>query len=216
MKPRSPQWINNWSQKKYQRLYPDFYVYGYGSDAEPATSYWMATLLDPMGERFCEGVKILDYGCGCARLFNFITGYLKEFRYFGAEPEGGKELKIAKAFFDDDPRALFISCESAILSKVVLSCDAVILGSIFTHLLTEKCESILESLWPIVDNGGMIIFTAMFKPEAQAIRSGAHGFKDCYGVSFQRNGWIEDLERKFSHEIPQVDTFQDHYIFRIQ
>ena len=216
MKSNNPQWINKWANKKCSRPYPDFYIHGYGSDSEPMTSYWMASLLNPMGDQFKEGVAILDYGCGGARLFNFIAGYLKNFNYIGAEPRGSKELKIARAFFEDDPRALFITCESAIMSKVVLSCDVVILGSIFTHLLAEKCESILKSLWPVVDNGGMIIFSAFFKPEAEATRPGAHGFEDCYSVSFQRSDWIKDLEQKFSHKILRVDKFQDHHIFRIQ
>lgn len=215
----NPQWINKWSQKKYPRLYPDFCVHGFGTDGEPGTSYWMATLLDPMGEYFREGVTILDYGCGCARLFNFITGYLKDFKYYGAEPEGGQEIEKAELYFKDDPRAFFMTCEEAIKSKEAMSCDVVILGSIFTHLLEGKCEAILESLWPIIDNGGMIIFTAIFKQEAQAIKPGAHGFKDCYGVSYQRIGWIEDLEQKFSCEIICVNKFQTgvlQNIFRIQ
>ena len=119
MESNSSQWINKWAQNKYPRLYPDFYVYGFGTDAEPGTSHWMASLLDPMGERFKEGVTILDYGCGCARLFNFITGYLKDFKYYGTEPTGSKELEKAKSFFEDDPRAIFMTCESAVMSKDV-------------------------------------------------------------------------------------------------
>lgn len=219
MNLNSPAWTERWSKDKYQRLYPNFYVYGYGSDSEPASSCWMATLLAPMGERFREGIRVLDYGCGGGRLFNFMTGQLRSFMYYGAEPAGGKELAVAESYFKSDPRAKFMTCEEAVESEEVLSCDAVILGSIFTHLLEEKCESILRSIWPIVDGGGMIIFTAIFRPEAEAHRPGAHGFDDCYAISFMREGWIEDLERKLSRKVEEVDTYLArvlHRVYRIQ
>jgi|GEM_PF-5771219 len=221
MNGKSKAWIEKWSRQKNPRMYPDFYVTGYGSDYEWATSYWMATLLEPLGDRFSEGVKLLDYGCGCARLFNFMTGYLKDFTYIGAEPEGGKELDVAKKYFSSDSRATFITCEEAIKSKEVMNPDAVILGSIFTHLLQDTCEKILESLLPIVNKGGIIVFTALFKPQAIAFRPGAHGFDNCYGVSFQKEGWIEELEEKFTCKIENAEMFETghgvtHEVFRIQ
>jgi len=220
MRNKSPQWINKWKLQKYPRLYPDFNVYGFGTDAEPGTSYWMSTLLDPLEDLFKEGMTILDYGCGGARLFNFITGYLEDFRYIGAEPLDGRELGIAKSYFEKDPRALFMTCKEAIASKAVLSCDVVILGSIFTHLLQKKCEQILESLFPVVDRGGMIVFTAMFEKTARvAGKGGCHDLADCYRKSFQKEDWIEELQQKYSRKIELVDKFACgviQHVFRIK
>ncbi len=39
---------------KYPRLILNLYVYGYGQDEEPNSTGWMASLIRPMGERFCE------------------------------------------------------------------------------------------------------------------------------------------------------------------
>ena len=221
MKGEDGLWIEKWSKQNYPRKYPDFSVPGYGSDYESATSVWMATLLDPLGNRFVEGIKLHDYGCGCARLFNFMTGFLKDFTYIGTEPEGSQEMYLAKRFFGDDPRAIFMSCEDAVKSEEVMASNAVILGSIFTHLLQDTCEDILKSLLPVIEKNGIIVFTVLFKPKAEAHRPGAHGFANCYGVSFQKEGWIEELENKFACKIEHVDIFETghgvtHDVFRIK
>lgn len=218
MNGKDSRWIDKWSKQKFGRLYPDFYVFGYGTNSEPGTSCWMATLLDPLGSRFCEGINLLDYGCGCARLFNFMTGYLQNFRYFGAEPEGSREIEIAKRYFRQDPRTKFMSCDEAVISEDAMNSDAVILGSIFTHLLPETCEEILKKLLPVTNKGGIIIFTALLKPQAEARGPGAHGFANCYGVSFQSEAWIGELEAKFACKIEYADDFEagvNHKIFRI-
>lgn len=208
MNGRSKEWTENWVNQKHERMYPNFHVPGYGSDYEFATTYWMASLLDPMRERFKEGVSILDYGCGGGRLFNFMTGYLKDFTYYGAEPEESREMKVAKGYFEKDPRSVFLSCEDSLKSKDAMSCDAVILGSIFTHLLEDHCEKILNNLLPVIENGGMIIFSALFKLNGKVRSPGAHGMKDCYGIVYQRNAWIEEIKKKYSFNIEEAGDFE--------
>ena len=36
----------------------------FGTDEEPSSSLWMASLSEAMGESFREGMAVLDYGCG--------------------------------------------------------------------------------------------------------------------------------------------------------
>jgi SAM-dependent methyltransferase len=193
---------------KYPRLIPDFYCVGCGTDAEPGTTGWMASLIRPMGERFREGVRIIDYGCGYGRLFNFITGHLRDFHYYGAEPLGGRYLDTAISYFGMDPRATFLTCEEVVKSPEILKSDAVILGSVFTHLRPVTCEYILSTLWPIVTNGGMIIFSVMMKPGISFFQPGAYGFQDCYGQSFQTKEWIRSLETKFERPIDNYGKFE--------
>lgn len=185
---------------RYERLIPGFYVYGYGTDSEPMSSHWMASLIAPLGDRFREGVRILDYGCGGGRLFNFITGHLRDFHYYGAEPAGGKELDVAQSFFGADPRATFLTCEETIATLDEIRPDAVILGSIFTHLLPETCERILDSLMPVVERGGMVVFTTFVDPELTYRGPGAHGFDDCYAIVSHSAAWLESLREKYHVE----------------
>lgn len=206
---------------KFQRLIPDFFVYGYGTDAEPGTTEWMISLVAPLGARLREGIRILDYGCGGGRFFNFLTGYLADFHYYGAEPAGGKELAIAKSFFEADPRATFLACEEAVARLDELQPDAVILGSVFTHLRAETCERIVESLMPVVERGGSIVFSAMFADKADYGGAGAHGFADCYGAAYQDWGWPERLEQRVGRPVKRVGKFDvagitSHLIFIIE
>ena len=180
-----------------RRFRPDFYVLGYGTDSEPRSTDWMASLVAPMGERFRDGVRVLDYGCGGGRLFNFMTGLLADFHYYGAEPEGGKELDVARSFFGGHPKATFLTCEEAVARLDEIRPDAVILGSIFTHLMPDHCERILDSLMPVVERGGSIIFTTFVEPELSHSGPGAHGFADCYAIVRHSEEWIARLRTRY-------------------
>src|SRR4051794_24180762 len=57
----------------------------YGTDEEPGSSLWLASLSAAMEAHFRQGVTIFDYGCGAGRYADFIRQRLHRFGYFGVE-----------------------------------------------------------------------------------------------------------------------------------
>jgi ubiquinone/menaquinone biosynthesis C-methylase UbiE len=59
----------------------------YGADSAEASDNWFTALSNAAGQSFCEGMVMLDYGCGCGRYANWISRRIKDFTYYGLEPE---------------------------------------------------------------------------------------------------------------------------------
>lgn len=177
-----------WQALRFPPLYDHFCVGGFGSDEEPYSSLWMASLSAAMGSRFAEGMRVLDYGCGAGRYCNFLSGRLKEFTYYGVEPrdaqniDGVSTLEIAKHWFGKEPRAKFDAIEDIDLADVLTHTDVVLLGSVFTHLLFEHATQIFDTLKSILDHG-IIVFSLILRDEPQYCVAGMHNLADCYAVA---------------------------------
>ena len=70
----------------YPQIAPGFCQSGFGEPNEPESSLMCAAFARAMGEYFTEGVCLLDYGCGAGRFCNFMSGWLRVFKYIGLEP----------------------------------------------------------------------------------------------------------------------------------
>jgi len=222
MGPDDERWITRWSRSHYPRTCPEFPVIGKGYvNEEPTNSYWMASLVDPLEDRFREGIRILDYGCGMGRLANFISGYLKEFLYLGVEPPGNTKLVTARPLFNHDPRIRFAEIGSPGEELAARQFDAAILGSVFTHLLPDTCRCILEHLLPIVEGGGIIIFSAFLDDKLTYYKSGVYGFPNCYHRAYLPYSWIDEMGQALGRAIRREGRFDcygitTHFIFSIR
>ena len=75
MRLTDPLWIDKWSKTTFAPRPRDFstavrrqarrkQLGSFGTDQEPASSLWLASLSEALGDGFREGMRILDYGCG--------------------------------------------------------------------------------------------------------------------------------------------------------
>src|SRR6266705_4055045 len=124
MRLTDPLWTEKWSQIKFTPRLRDFSAairaaaaaddFGlFGSDEEPGSSLWLASLSEAMGTSFREGLTDLDYGCGAGRYAQFLRQRLKRFAYDGLERPGSdfrhgeKALAAARKLFRFDRRVRF-------------------------------------------------------------------------------------------------------------
>jgi len=184
---------------------------GFGTDDEPGSSLWLASLSEAMGASFREGINILDYGCGAGRYAEFLRQRLEHFGYFGLEKPGSsfqhgeKSVAAAEDIFNGDNRISFGLIGSAFEASALARADVVVLGSIFTHVDFEELKLILEKFEPIVRRGGKVVFSIFIADTYRLEASGAYGFADCYGRAWftteqlrglcDESGWVT-IERE--------------------
>ena len=147
-------WKDFWENTDYESIVenPPKIAYG-GTNTEPLASQGMAYFLEACKDKFKEGFTVLDYGSGAGILSNFLSERLKDFNYYGLEPDSnhGKErIEIGSKLFKDE--RVFLG----IIEKDLEFClskkpDAIILISVFTHLKIEDTKSILDNLIKVFD-----------------------------------------------------------------
>src|SRR5258708_1881971 len=169
MLPTDGKWQDKWSQTAYPPINSNPNIPAcYGTDAEPWSSVWLASLCEGLGPSFSEGIRLLDYGCGAGRLCNFISQRLRDFHYFGLEPAthfGEMGIGFANDNFGADPRVSFGSISSPLEKKAIDTATAVVLVSVFTHLAFSNFERICDRFALILLKGGVVSFSAFLADE---------------------------------------------------
>lgn len=231
MKLTDPLFADWQARACYPAMVPNFTTTGYGADAEPVTSLWLASLSQGIGDRFREGLKVLDYGCGRGRYFNFLCKYFCDFTYYGVEMLVGRkapfteELAVAIRTFACDPRAHFAEIGSAGETEALKNADVVVLGSIFTHLTIGHSWTVLDKLLPIVYNrSGIIVFSAILAKHYNVSgAAGSYGLKDCYHTVYNTAEQYEKFCAARNVALKQVDVYDqptaqhlNHTIYRIE
>lgn len=141
-------WQNFWNIESASPIckYPPANLYG-GTNQEPLASIGMSCFLDAVKPKFKENFSVIDYGCGAGILGNFISNRLHKFSYIGLEPNsqhGAERINLGKTYLTD-PRIKFgFIDEFSNINKNGI--DAIILISVFTHLIFTDIEHILDQL----------------------------------------------------------------------
>jgi 2-polyprenyl-3-methyl-5-hydroxy-6-metoxy-1,4-benzoquinol methylase len=226
MKHDSIEWLAEWSVEKYQPISKNWFSVGHGTDEEPSQSLLLSTFSSAMKEKYREGMKILDYGCGSGRYANFLSKRIEKFQYIGLEKQGSDQFwgeasirdGLINAGHDDRVRLGFT--ESLLEEKAIQECDVVLLLSIFTHTTIEETHRIISKLLPIVDRGGRIIFS-MIMNESYQLVGNLYGFQDSYQVTYNTNEQINDIAEKFNVKLTHERDFEAnwgyvHSIFSIE
>ena len=147
-------WNEYWSMTPHKQIInnPPKILYG-GTYEEPAASIGMSCFLDAVRDEFVEGFSVIDYGCGAGILANFISGRLQDFNYYGLEPNsahGMERIKLAHNYLADS-RCTYGYIESDYEKVIKNKVDAVILISIFTHLIPYDIVLTLDNLIKVFD-----------------------------------------------------------------
>jgi cyclopropane fatty-acyl-phospholipid synthase-like methyltransferase len=217
-------WIEKWSKIRFAPRPRDFPAavraqaraenFGlFGTDEEPGSSLWLASLSEAAGDSFREGMTVLDYGCGAGRYAHFLRQRLKKFTYFGVEKPGSdfrhgeKSIKAARKLFRWDRRIGFDSIGSRLESNALARAEVVVLGSIFTHVGLDEVRYILQKLQPVVARGGKVVFSIFIADEHRLEGKGAYGFESCHDRAWftaeqlqqlcAHNGWAAAEKESF-------------------
>jgi len=223
MNKNDKRWINKWSNAPYRPIVDNFIVgKAYIPQFEPISSIQMATYSEAMGNHFKEGMIILDYGCRTGRYCHFLSQWLKNFKYYGIEIKGGEsEILMSEANnqIGHDPRVEFGLIGDSIESKSISESNVILLGSIYTHLKFETFVDLNDKFLPVIDRGGIIIFSILLSEKYKVVGSGgAYGVKDCYGVAYYKKDMLDDyISNCNKYILRDMDTFlaQETYLHTI-
>lgn len=206
----------------------------WGSDKEPLSSLWLASLSEAMGEHFGDEMIVLDYGCGRGRYGNFLGRRLSNFTYYGLEREGQSSKAISWLMEETSEleNVHFGFIGSDLEDEALGKANVVVLGNIFTHLLFQCKEeskhgdsfvTICNKFMPLVERGGVVVFSAFIDSKMRQARGAGHyGLPNCYGLSYYTmealQGYCEEkgfvlTEREF---FSAQNGKNNHRIFRIE
>ena len=226
MKQNTEEWTNIWSIENYQPIAETWVSVGHGTDEEPAQSLLLSAFSSAMREKYGEGMKILDYGCGTGRYANFLSKRLKDFQYIGLEKANSTQAwgeisvrdGLINAGHDDRFRLGFT--ESMLETKAIDECNVVLLLSVFTHTTIEETYRIILKLLPIVNRGGKIVFS-MILGDSYQLQGNLYGHKDSFQVTYNTITQVNEIAEKFNVNINLEREFEAnwgyvHSIFSIE
>ena len=212
MQITDPLWTDKWAKIRFTPRLRDFSSavlkqaqtegFGlFGTDEEPGSSLWLASLSEAIGESFREDMTVLDYGCGAGRYAQFMRQRLKKFDYFGLEKPGSdfqhgeKSIKAARKLFRWDSRIRFALLGSRLATTALARAEVALLGSIFTHVEFDEVQRILKTLQPVISRGGKVVFSIFIADIHRLEGKGAYGFESCYSrvwFTFEQLRWLCD------------------------
>jgi len=161
-----------------------------------------------------EGITVLDYGCGNARLGNFMSCFLKEFTYFGLEMptnHGRLHIENAQRWIGHDQR-IFLGYldRSGLLESILSQVDVVVLGSIVSHLDQEDSIEVLLKLKPVVDRGARVVFSCCILPERLASTDrDVYGVKGSYGFFFHSPSLLQAVFEEVGPLLKADNVYKD-------
>jgi len=153
----------------------------------------MDTFADAMGDRFCEGMRLLDYGCGSGRFGAYMAARLKDFRYWGFDlPEPVSRWRKEQAALDLDSRYEgFYPLHQIEKTTAIADATDVLLLSILTHLSHGALFSILARVLPILSRGGYM-HASLFLGDRPALYAAKNYGEDGLPVYWRRVVYTED------------------------
>lgn len=210
----------NMIERKYKELIPGFSMKGWGAEKYDKANVWMSTLIEPLEDKFCEGMKILDYGCGNGRISNFLSGRLRNYTYYGVEPQGQPGIDVAKQKFSD-PRHYFGYIDSDLEKKALAEINCIILGSIFTHLRFDDFEKIMDKFKESIKRGAVVSFSVFIDDKYfEEGGGGAYGIPNCYGRVYYTEKQLINWCEKNNYKLKEYPSYLAqgenlHRIFKI-
>ena len=219
-------WNNFWKNKTETPILkvPPKILYG-GTNEEPLASIGMSYFLEPIKNKFVDGISILDYGCGAGILANFISERLKNFYYYGLDTNsnhGNERLNLAKNYLND-PRLHFGTIDDDLKNILNKKIDAIILISVFTHLPIVEIYNILDNLKNVFKKNkkASIIFSCFISNEEKLVDHLPEIWKNFYGISFITEKSLSNYCNKNKLLLKKQSVFvaqgnHEHHIYEIK
>jgi SAM-dependent methyltransferase len=199
----------------------------WGANNEPWSSIWLSALSDPLGDLFKDGLSIIDYGCGGGRYLDFLGQRLNSFTYYGLEKQSSKNtstINELSEYFKDFDEVNFGFVDGDLGAEALKNADAIILGSIFTHLEFDngsEDNSFVSICDKLINNNCATVFSAFIHDKYGLCGpDNMYGIENCYGKVFYTLKMIEDYCVDRGVKLTKCDSFfnrktQEHHIFKI-
>ena len=195
MNVNSKKWVNKWSKINYKPIQKNYICPPiFGTTNEPGSSIWLSCLMEALNENFKEEMCVLDYGCGAARLANYLSFRLKDFTYYGLDVENSQSRNTIQKFSVQlkDSRVKLGFIEHPIEKEALNIVDSVVLGSVFTHLKFDYFKTICDKLLPILNAGGVVSASVFLSDKYNVPATGGrYAIKDCYQKVFYTTEQID-------------------------
>jgi hypothetical protein len=172
---------------------------------------WESKQLYTIFEKISEGCHILDYGCGSNGTLQYtLFNHCPNSNYYGLELKNHHGDNQGFSVFSSDKVYLgYIDELDAILPKI----DAMVLGSVFTHLPTDKIVEILDKTLPCYEKGFQIGFT-FFESSDLTYYNGNHYNSESFWIVTLTKDFLQDYCKKNKLKLIIHDFVQqlDHTI----
>lgn len=167
--------------------------------------------IEAIGNKFKNGLKILDYGYGKGILLEYLRNNLIDFNYYGFEVSNSTNIKKIK----EEKNVKISIGNKSLLSDFIEKSDIIFLRSIFTHLKFNKFEAICNKF-----KNKYIIFSVFIDEEYHVEGKKLYNLDDCYRFVFYTEDMIKKytknnnliLEYKSKFYVPHVDLYQTIYV----
>jgi SAM-dependent methyltransferase len=218
-------WNNFWKNKTQKPIIevPPKILYG-GTNEEPLASIGMSYFLEPIKNKFIDGICVLDYGCGAGILGNFISERLKNFFYYGLDTNsshGNERLNLAKEYLNDE-RLYFGTIDENLKKVLNKKIDIIVLISVFTHLPVNEIHKILNNLKNVFkkNKNASIIFSCFISDEDKLIDYLPDIWDNFYGISFIKEKHLTDYCKQNNLNLKKHSIFvaannHEHHIYEI-
>ena len=184
-----------------------------GSTSSSQERSWLRNLFQ--AAELEENDHVFDYGCGNARLANFMSTRLVNFTYYGLEMNTGHGRfhdENAKRWLGADPRITlgYLDDESAFQDALVSS-NVVILGSVISHLGVDDAMVVFRRLKSVLHRCGRIVFSCMVAEENQVSkRRDVYEVPGSYAFIIHSRSLLQAIER----EVGSVEKAPNRYRHR--
>lgn len=163
---KPPRWDEYWHNEPFPSIHRYFEKVKRGKPI--ISKLCMAAFSECMGDRFREGMAVLDYGCGSGRYANFMARRLENFRYWGVEPP--KMVGHFRRFwkiYRPHQHIRMGAIGSEVEADAIDQANVALLISVMTHLPHEALLPLLQKFSPIFDRGGCMVFSCYLAEKSE-------------------------------------------------
>lgn len=164
---------------------------------------WESLQLFTIKDCLKDGCSILDYGCGGkGTLQHTLFSHYPNSKYYGLDidHEGVDNKGFNENKLLNEQSVYFGNINE--LEKILPKVDAMVMGSVFTHLSLSKMKEVLDKTLPHYERGFQLGFTAFIGSEFSFNGENAYGNDpDTWSWTVIKFEWFEEYCKKNNLQI---------------